>query len=392
MIFPFDFKTLLAVILLGNVFTLLLVFAYRYRHPKDPATLCFLVSRLVQAAAWCCLLIRESLPVWAAVPLNNFLFLAGGGLELVTLIMLRGKFTLRMKRLFAGLSAFGIFGFGYLFLMHNLEYLRIAFVSLISACFVAVPAWVFLSERQASPLQKTIGYLYGGVSVVLAGRAALALAVGPGMNVFSENGGQTLFYLAMYLFMILGTAAFALLSRERAYEELKKVATYDDLTGILNRRSFMIGAELLLEEASRKGHPVSFLLMDIDRFKEINDTYGHTEGDRVLRKFAGLVERNLGPADLFGRYGGEEFAVLMAGLDEQACSRAAERLRKAVAEGSVCEGEPGCTVSIGTVTAFPEQATGLEDLYALSDKALYEAKQRGRDRVVSGFVPTAGGI
>lgn len=103
--------------------------------------------------------------------------------------------------------------------------------------------------------------------------------------------------------MFLWTAGFMLLSRERIYAELERVSTYDELTGILNRRAFVQRAGPLLDTAAKEATPFSFLLLDVDHFKSINDTYGHDTGDKVLRDFASKIEGQLANGDLFGRFG-----------------------------------------------------------------------------------------
>lgn len=120
----------------------------------------------------------------------------------------------------------------------------------------------------------------------------------------------------------------------------------------------------------------------MDHFKEINDTYGHDTGDVVLEEFALTIKDNLENSDLFGRLGGEEFAVILCGLDEASCDRKAEVLRKAVMKTPPQKLLQGYTVSIGVITIMPDQEIWINKLYKLSDKALYQAKQEGRNRVV----------
>lgn len=124
------------------------------------------------------------------------------------------------------------------------------------------------------------------------------------------------------------------------------------------------------------------MLLDLDHFKEINDTYGHDTGDVVLEEFALTIKDNLENSDLFGRLGGEEFAVILCGLDEASCDRKAEALREAVMMTSTQKLSQGYTVSIGVITIMPDQEIWINKLYKLSDKALYQAKQEGRNRVV----------
>lgn len=124
------------------------------------------------------------------------------------------------------------------------------------------------------------------------------------------------------------------------------------------------------------------MLLDLDYFKQVNDTYGHDTGDIVLEEFASTIKNNLGNGDLFGRLGGEEFAVILCGVDEQSCDQKAEALREAIMNTSTNKVQQGYTVSIGVITIMPDQEISINNLYKLSDKALYQAKQEGRNRVI----------
>jgi diguanylate cyclase (GGDEF)-like protein len=124
------------------------------------------------------------------------------------------------------------------------------------------------------------------------------------------------------------------------------------------------------------------MLLDVDHFKQVNDTYGHDTGDKVLRDFARRIEGQLGNGDLFGRFGGEEFAVLLHRSDEEASDETAERLRRSVLDATIEGMSLPYTVSIGLITIVSGERVPLNTLYKLSDTALYQAKQRGRNCVV----------
>jgi diguanylate cyclase (GGDEF)-like protein len=141
--------------------------------------------------------------------------------------------------------------------------------------------------------------------------------------------------------------------------------------------------------------PISLLAFDLDRFKEINDTFGHPTGDHVLRIFADLLMRALRPADIAGRIGGEEFAVALPGCNVEAALAIARRVRSTFQDGArfVNGQRVGATLCVGVATA-PEHGCNLADIIASADAALYRAKDLGRNRVMlaqsnsSGSVPT----
>ena len=168
-----------------------------------------------------------------------------------------------------------------------------------------------------------------------------------------------------------------------AHDRLERLAAVDPLTDAYNRR---FGLGRLREEFSRAvraENPLGVLMLDLDHFKAVNDTYGHLVGDRVLRAVARACRRVLREGDVLVRYGGEEFLVLLPGAGAEDIAQVGERLRRAVAETSVVDGEQRIqvTVSLGGAT-YGDAADSPESLVALSDTALYEAKESGRDRLV----------
>ena len=172
------------------------------------------------------------------------------------------------------------------------------------------------------------------------------------------------------------------LSRQKNLEqELIEKATKDGLTGIANRRYFMEVCTREFTKAKRQRNSLAILIMDLDFFKKVNDTYGHHAGDVVLQQFAKLVTANIRVSDFLGRFGGEEFAVLLPNTDVDSAYKVAEKLRMLFAEKQTkVEDLPAiqCTVSIGLAT-LTEADKKCEDIISRADKALYLAKNSGRN-------------
>lgn len=191
------------------------------------------------------------------------------------------------------------------------------------------------------------------------------------------------------LALIAGEQFALALANLELREALRDQAIRDGLTGLYNRRYLDEALERELRRADREGIPVSVLMIDIDRFKAFNDTFGHAAGDAALREVAAMLREVVRAEDLACRYGGEELAVIMAGIDPiRAADRAEEiRARVAAVVFGEDEGRSGhLTVSIGVATA-PQHGTSPEQLVGTADEALYRAKAAGRDQVVVAPVP-----
>jgi len=170
-----------------------------------------------------------------------------------------------------------------------------------------------------------------------------------------------------------------------AHHQLIEISRLDPLTGASNRRALMEMLELELRRCRRYRHSFALLFLDVDRFKSINDRYGHACGDRVLQQLVDLAGRLIRPPDMIGRYGGEEFAIGLVECDREGARQIAERIRLAVEQSSVLwKGRlVPVTVSIGVAMLTPD-VTRVEALIDRADKALYRAKAAGRNRTEMG--------
>ncbi len=173
------------------------------------------------------------------------------------------------------------------------------------------------------------------------------------------------------------------LQRVALYGQVQESATHDGLTGLLVRRTFQERLQEEVERALRQSAPVTFLMVDLDRFKQVNDTYGHLVGDVVLREVATLIRGSVREMDLVGRYGGEEFGVLLPAADRELGIQIAERIRRTIESTPIraYDEEIHVTVSVG-VALVPLQASEAEELVEKADQAMYRAKEMGRNRTV----------
>lgn len=158
-------------------------------------------------------------------------------------------------------------------------------------------------------------------------------------------------------------------------EKLEVLSQTDELTGLMNRRAFILQANKLIKQANRLQNTYSFFMLDIDHFKDINDQYGHDIGDEVLRKIAQLLKNNCRESDILARIGGEEFAIFTMNSDNSAPAHFAEKLLAVIRTEKIHGID--VTVSIGVATSLN---ASFEELYKAADLLLYEAKHRGRDQ------------
>ncbi|MGM0594194.1 MAG: GGDEF domain-containing protein [Pseudomonadota bacterium] len=172
---------------------------------------------------------------------------------------------------------------------------------------------------------------------------------------------------------------------ENRYQSLQHQATHDDLTGALRRNHFFDLSRRQFSLARRHGRPLSLLLIDLDHFKVLNDEHGHAFGDEALRTIAELCQENLRETDIFGRYGGEEFAVTLPETGAREASIVAERIRQKVEARGLAtpQGQVRhCSVSIG-IAEQSGALTSLEALIDAADRAMYQAKAAGRNSIRS---------
>jgi diguanylate cyclase (GGDEF)-like protein len=202
-----------------------------------------------------------------------------------------------------------------------------------------------------------------------------------------ENSATLLYYglplsmIAAAVLVALGVAD-RLRDQRRALTDAESRAQIDPLTGVLNRRSFADRLDAACLRAQARGLPIALLFIDLDHFKQINDTYSHAAGDACLRSIIAPIQAELRQSDVIGRYGGEEFVVILSSADVNSAQPIAERIRKRVADVTVEGfGSPiSVTCSIGIASSDTLGVWG-EQLITRADQAVYEAKRSGRNRV-----------
>jgi len=276
----------------------------------------------------------------------------------------------------------------------NAVFLVYGLLLILSCCSFAL--WNFVEGEDFSALVAgtfAVSFLIGApyayyIATDLAAGTIFCLglaALKPGLATI-DRMGMALAYcvLAILISLVLesqrGFAAYTRILLSRANVELRQLAVTDHLTGAVNRRFFEEMLRNSIDLAARTGRPLSLLFIDLDRFKSINDDFGHEAGDRALKATVDTIRADLRESDVIARFGGEEFCVMLPETGQKAASEIAERLRSR-REASLVEGiDRALTMSLGVAALLPgDDALGL---VARADRALYQAKAAGRNRWV----------
>jgi diguanylate cyclase (GGDEF)-like protein len=338
---------------------------------------------LAQGGAFLLFVGRDALPDWLSV-------VAANGLVGVSFSLLAaGILAFRGRRLppFVHFAAGAVAAFAVGALLHDFGARFVAASFLYAACsatLVAV-AWKPVEGVSAGTRGLFLGsFALGFLSFLLRGITPL-FAPGAIEGFLVPSAVQAVSLMANYTVILVSSVSFLLMQKERADHLSQQLASLDPLTRAFNRRTFVELAEKQLARARRLDAPLSLVLLDLDHFKSVNDNHGHLAGDRVLQLFADMVRSQLRKEDLFVRYGGEEFALLLPDVPGPGAVSLAGRIRKAVAKElfRIDGVELPLTLSAGVAARIDEGPEGLNDLIARADEALYTAKHRGRNRVAA---------
>ncbi|MBK3773568.1 diguanylate cyclase [Azospirillum brasilense] len=242
--------------------------------------------------------------------------------------------------------------------------------------------WRMGPADQPRQAQRVTALVFLIHALFVAGRAVLTAWGGPVDSVLMPNLVQSAGFLEAILAVTGWGFGFLAMTSERLQADLDRIGTIDPLTGAYNRRAFMKHAERELARSQRSGAPLTLLLLDLDRFKRVNDTFGHLAGDALLRLFSETVTARLRRTDLFGRYGGEEFCVLLPDTDRTGAAALAEALRRDVSARPLAFQDQEIAASVSIGIAACRSGEDLDTALAAADLALYRAKRNGRNQVV----------
>lgn len=271
---------------------------------------------------------------------------------------------------------------------------RIIITSIFLAVISGRNAYEFYRHRpKENPfIYKFVGATYIAFGILMLVRAVLTYSFSNITDLYAPDLIQSVVFLTFIIFAIVWTFDYLILSNERLHRELKTtqaeletMATTDFLTGINNNRRFFEIGFREIQRAQRFRTPLTVIMFDLDHFKQINDTYGHAAGDKVLVEITGICQKSLRNIDVLGRLGGEEFAVMLPHTDIQGGTIIAEHLRSIIEETEIkfSSKKIQITASFG-VTELSATDEEIKHVLDRADKFLYQAKNKGRNQVVFG--------
>ncbi|MFK0003613.1 GGDEF domain-containing protein [Paenarthrobacter sp. NPDC090522] len=264
--------------------------------------------------------------------------------------------------------------------------------------FVSMAVGMALAVRELAMLKSPASQAHRPllvVAAILVGyfgcRAVVYLVDGATSEILSSFFSPAITCMLLLMLLVLVSFSMTVLSNDQLITALNERASRDGMTGLLNREAFMELAGRELAAAQRTGAVAAVVLADLDHFKTINDTHGHTAGDAAIRAFAAACEGSVRRTDLVARYGGEEFVVLLPGADEIAAGAITAEISRRLAAAPAPDGLSFPTVSYG-IASTPCSGPSLEDLIQTADEALYQAKAAGRNRAFNVAGQVAAGV
>lgn len=383
-IFELDAKTAIGFLFWNNFILAILIFGYYYYHSKFSKAenvKWYGYAKVLQMIAWFLLFLRGSIFDVFSVNMGNTILFFGFYTEsLVMLSIVRHKKKwINIYQLF--ITIFMIAVFNFFELAFQQPHLRV-FLASISVFFILLlPIMYYIFDKRSTSFRKFLGVCYFILLVLLLPRAGYSL-VETETTIFSNNFIQISTFILLSLIVPTGGTGFLLLAKEEVDLYLEKMANLDPLTEILNRRFFLKQAQAFFSRAKKNNEPVSILFLDIDKFKLVNDHYGHTFGDEVLVHFSKRILESIRSADLCSRYGGEEFVIYLLNANYKVAQNVAKRIMNNIKVKDF-ENAPEFkyTTSIGVFSAIPNEKDEVAQFIDKADKALYAAKESGRNRV-----------
>ena len=374
-----DLRTINSITGMMALLMAFVLLGMRHYYPRRmPGTLLWALSPIVGGGSSLVFALEGILPAALIAMLGNSLSFASAAMNLFGTAAFYEQSLNRRRWLGFTLGVLGVIA---CFMLVWPDYrVRVAVFALAMTVYTGTHAWLHWRHGLSFAGRFLAVLLFVRCLVLLARAGSAPLIDAADSTRFVASFIQTLYLSSFSVGGMVACLGFVLLASERIRTEFERLLNVDLLTGAASRRAIMQALEGEVERWRRTDRVFSILLLDIDYFKRINDNYGHAVGDQVLTQFANSVKSALRSIDTLGRYGGEEFIVLLPENDLRSAAIVAERVRLAVERQIVEAGLPACTTSIGCASIADSGPT-LPLLLAQADAALYAAKREGRNAV-----------
>ena len=371
-----DIQTIILILFTGNLVSLSL---FIVRGKIVPGDWFYIWGRILQAAAWFFIGLHAGFFYFIPSHAGGVLLTAGFAAESAALLYSEVSVPGRLFRLCVFITALAVVN-----LLASL-FISGSSVAGIESIIFSVPFFICgfifcLWWSSSSRVNRFMGILNLASSIILLTRGTLFILSGDELQIpFYVHAAA---FMVFFLLLAINSAGYILSGKELVEQSLLKETSTDYLTGISNRRGFESEVQKYISLARRISMPITLLMIDIDNFKKINHRFGHAAGDLFLKEFADTVSRILRGYDLFCRYGGEEFVVLLPNTIPDMGRLVADRIRRYADEISI-NGYSGlrCSVSIGISSACNGDEKTIDLMYDESETALYKAKKSGRNKV-----------
>lgn len=387
-IFMLDTRTLLIVLIVSHVLSTTVIYLNWRLSPNVPGVKEWAFGRILVSLALGVFLLRTRTYPEVSIIVGNALLFVGFYTVWLGSRRFLGAPEVTPLPYYFGLASFvGVFV--YFTLVENSLLVRSIASSVFNVVYGGFYVSVFLRYNQRR-------FVTAKMFTIVIGLHALAHAVlacaYPALlttdNLLDPSIAFEIYFFEGFVLSILSACLYIAMTAEYLNRDLKQQANFDPLTRAVNRRAFLPIAQHAIERRKQERTPISLLMLDLDHFKRVNDTYGHLAGDEVLRQVSTVLHQSVRARDVVCRYGGEEFLVLCPDTPSTDAAKIAERIRKAVEKLTVSYRNQQLkqTVSIGFAT-FPSNSEhgDLEMLIATADTGLYAAKAGGRNRVTRAY-------
>jgi diguanylate cyclase (GGDEF)-like protein len=372
-----DVRTIVVVLLVSQLL-MSATLALDLRSGRAPGLIRWNLGLGLFATGWLLIALRAVLPAVIGIGFADALLLAGLCSQYAALLEFGGR---PVPAWLVPVPATLLF-IVLLPLLDDYAGLTLVSSAVYALAFVALSVVTERLGERAGPVRWLSAAMLLVAAVVLMARAAdIALHPAETPEVFTAKALHGFAFIMLLAVTVSSSFSFMVMHRRAAEARIRQIAMYDGLTRLYNRRAFLEIAEREAARARRAAGPTAALMLDLDHFKRVNDSHGHAAGDRLLADFAERLRGAVRGADIPGRYGGEEFCVLLPGATVEEAAVVAERIREAVAARPLGGLVQAVTMSAGAAGSTYSDCS-VDELLAQADAALYAAKRSGRNRVV----------